>query len=155
MYLNHIKSLLAMSLLIVVLLIAGCNGAKPEGPRVAGLTAESTVKSFFDAAKNDHINEASLYVSPLSKSDPQTVIKFMTGQMGVEQIKNFDIVSIKQVAEKGNYSAVVATIQDQNSFKIVKPIGLEKIKGQWYIVDVDQIYTNSKYKVLQGLLGNI
>lgn len=155
MYHKSIKSLLAMSLLILVLLVAGCDSSKSSESRVPGLTAESTVKNFFEAAKNDHINEASSYVSPVSKSDPQTVIKFMTGQTGVDEIKNFDIFSIVQVAQQGNYSAVVATIQNQKGFKIVKPVGLEKIKGQWYIVDVDQIYTNSKYKVLQGLLSNI
>jgi len=155
MFKNSIKSLLAMSILMVVLLVAGCGGSESGGPRVSGLTTEATVKAFFDAAKNDRTNEATLYVSPISKSDPQTVLKFMTGQTGIEQIKNLDIFSIKQVALQGNYAAVVVTMQDQNNVKVVKPVGLEKIKGQWYIVDVDQIYTNAKYKVLQQLLGNI
>ena len=153
---NSMKSLLAMSLLIAVLLVAGCGGSESGGPRIAGLTTEATVQAFFDAAKNDHANEAALYVSSSSKSDPQTVLKFMTGQTGVEQIKNSNIFSIKQVAQQGNYAAVVVTIQEQNSSNMtIKPVGLEKINGQWYIVDVDQIYTNSKYKVLQQLLGNI
>jgi len=146
-----------MSLLMVVLLIAGCGGGSGSGiQRIAGLTIEGTVKTFFDAAKNGRMNEAALYVSAASKSDPQTVLKFMTGQTGVEQIKNSNIFSINQVAQQGNYAAVVVTLQEQNSFKLtIKPIGLEKINGEWYIVDSDQILTDAKYKVLQQLLGNI
>jgi len=155
MFKNSIKSLLAISLLMVVLLIAGCGGSESGGQRTDGLTTEATVKAFFEAAKNDRMNEAAMYVSSDSKSDPQTVLKFMTGQTGVEQIKNSNIFSVKQVAQQGNYAAVVVTMQDQNTYKVIKPVGLEKINGQWYIVDVDQIYTNAKYKVLQQLLGNI
>lgn len=154
---NSMKSLLAMSLLMVALLIAGCGGGSGPGvQRIAGLTTEATVKTFFDAAKNGRMNEAALYVSSASKSDPQTVLKFMTGQTGVEQIKNSNIFSIKQVAQQGNYAAVIVTMQEQNTFKMtIKPVGLEKINGEWYIVDFDQIYTDAKYKVLQQLLANI
>jgi len=157
MFKNSIKNLLALSLLMVMLLVAGCGGGSGSGiQRVAGLSTEGTVKTFFDAAKSGHMNEAALYVSAASKADPNTVLKFMTGQTGVEQIKNSNIFSIKQIAQQSNYAAVVVTMQEQNSFKMtIKPVGLEKINGEWYIVDFDQIYTNAKYKVLQQLLANI
>lgn len=157
MFNNSMKKLLAVSLLLVGLLIAGCGGGSDSGvQRVAGLTSEATVKTFFDAAKNNRMNEAALYVSTASKSNVQTVMKFMTGQTGVEQIKNSNILAVKQVAQQGNYAAVVVTMQEQNSFKMtIKPVGLEKVNGEWYIIDFDQIYSNTKYKVLQQLLANI
>jgi hypothetical protein len=37
----------------------------------------------------------------------------------------------------------------------IKPVGLEKVNGEWYIVDFDQIYNDTKYKVLQQLMANI
>ena len=155
MFKNSMKSLLAMSLLMVVMLVAGCGGGS-GAQRIAGLTTDGVVKTFFDAAKNGRMNEAALYVSSASKSDPQTVFKFMTGQAGVEQIKNSNIFSIKQVTQQGNYAAVIVTLQEQNTFKMtIKPVGLEKVNGEWYIVDFDQIYTDAKYKVLQQLLANI
>lgn len=102
------------------------------------------------------MSEAGLYVSNASKNDPKTVLKFMKGQSGIQEIKNTNIVSIKQVAQESNYAAVVVTIQEQNTVKMsVKPVGLEKINGEWYIVDFDQIYNGAKYKVLQQLLANI
>ena len=102
------------------------------------------------------MEEASLYVSAASKNNIQTVLKFMTGQTGIEQIKNSNIVSIKEIAQQSNYAAVVVTVQEQNSFKMtIKPVGLEKVNGEWYIIDFDQIYTDAKYKVLQQLLANI
>lgn len=154
---NNMKKLLAMSLLLVVLLVAGCGGSSGAGlQRVAGLSTEGTVKTFFDAAKNNRMNEAGLYVSAASKNNISTVLKFMTGQTGVEEIKNSNILSIKQITQQGNYAVVVATIQEQNSFKMtIKPVGLEKTNGEWYIIDFDQIYTDAKYKVLQQLLANI
>ena len=156
MFKNNMKSLLAMSLLLVVLLIAGCGGSGSGLQRIAGLTPEGTVKTFFDAAKNNRMEEASLYVSAASKNNIQTVLKFMTGQTGIEQIKNSNIVSNKEIAQQSNYAAVVVTVQEQNSFKMtIKPVGLEKVNGEWYIIDFDQIYTDAKYKVLQQLLANI
>ena len=156
MFKNSMKKLLAVSLLMVALVIAGCGGSGPGVQRIAGLTTEGTVKTFFDAAKSGRMNEAALYVSSASKSNPQTVLKFMTGQTGVEQIKNSNIFSIKQVTQQGNYAAVIVTMQEQNTFKMtIKPVGLEKINGEWYIVDFDQIYADAKYKVLQQLLANI
>lgn len=154
MFKNSMKSLLAVSMLLIVLLIAGCGDSGAQ--RIAGLTTDGVVKTFFDAAKNGRMNEAALYVSPASKSDPQTVLNFMTGQNGVEQIKNSNILSIKEVTQQGNYAAVVVTLQEQNSFKLtIKPVGLEKIGDEWYIVDSTQILADAKYRVLFQLLGNI
>ncbi len=158
MFKNMIKSLLVISSLVVVFLVAGCGGSDTGGgaQRLAGLGTEDTVKTFFDAAKNNRMDEASLYVSAASKTNAQTVLKFMTGQNGMDQIKNSNILSIKQIASQGNYAAVVVTIQEANSIKItIKPVGLEKVNGEWYIIDFDQIYADAKYKVLQQLLSNL
>lgn len=156
MFKNSMKSLFVLSGLLLVLLIAGCGGSESGVQRIAGLTTVDTVKTFFDAAKNNRMNEAGLYVSAASKNNPQAVLKFMTGQTGMEQIKNSNILSIKQITEKGDYAVVVVTIQEANSFNMtIKPVGLEKVNGEWYIIDFDQIYTDAKYKVLQQLLSNI
>jgi hypothetical protein len=155
MFKRNVRILLAASMLVLVVLVAGCGGSS-DVQRIPGLSATETVTTFFDAAKNNRMSEAGLYVSAASKSDSRTVLKFMTGQSGIEQIKNANIVSIKQVAQQGNYAAIVATIQEQNSLKMsIKPIGLEKVNGEWYIIDFDQIYNDAKYKVLQQLLANI
>lgn len=156
MFKNSMKKLMAVSLLMVVLLVAGCGSSGSGVQRITGLTTEGTVKTFFEAAKNGRMSEAALYVSSASMSNSQTVLKFMTGQSGVEEIKNSNIFSIKQVAQQSNYAVVVVTVQEQNSFKMtIKPVGLEKNNGEWYIVDFDQIYTDAKYKALQQLLSNI
>jgi len=156
MFKNSMKSLLAMILLLTVFLIAGCGDSESGMQRITGLTTEGTVKTFFDAIQNDRMNEAALYVSSASKADNETVLNFMTGQTGVEQLKNSNIISVKEVTQEGNYAVVVATLQEKNSIKItIKPVGLERINGEWYIIDLDQIYTNAKYKILQQLLSNI
>jgi len=153
---KSVKTMLVFSLLTILLVIAGCGGGGSSVQRVKGLTPDGVVKTFFTAAKNNKMTEASLYVSPASKSDAQTVLKFLTGQSGIEQIKKSNLFSVKLVAQQGDYAAVIATLQEQDSLKFtVKPIGLEKINGEWYIVDFDQIYNDAKYKVLQQLLSNI
>jgi hypothetical protein len=155
MFKRNIRVVLAVSMLLLLIVVAGCGGSS-GGKRVSGLSATETVTTFFNAAKNNHMAEAGLYVSSASKNDSKTVLKFMTGQSGIQDIKNANIVSIQQVAQQDNYSAVVVTIQEQNSFKMsVKPVGLEKIDGEWYIVDFDQIYHDAKYKILLQLLSNI
>lgn len=156
MFKKGVKKLLAVSFLFVVLLIAGCGSSGSGLQRIAGLTPEGTVRTFFDAAKNNRMDEAGLYVSAASKNNIQTVLKFMTGQTGIEEIKKSNILSIKQIAQQGDYAAVLVTIQEQNTFKMtIKPVGLEKVNGEWYVIDFDQIYTNAKYKVLQQLLANL
>lgn len=155
MFKRNVRILLAASLLLIIALVAGCGGGSGL-QRVPGLSPTETVTTFFDAAKNNRMEEASLYVSAASKSDPNTVVKFMTGQSELTQIKNSNIMSIKQVAQQGNYAALLVTTQEQNTFKInMKPVGLEKVNGEWYIIDFDQIYRDAKYKVLQQLLANL
>lgn len=155
MFKRNVRVLLAISMLVLVIVVAGCGGSSGV-KRVPGLSTTETVTTFFDAAKNNRMSEAALYVSTATKNDPKTVLKFMTGQSGIEEIKNANIVSIKQVAQQGDYAALVVTIQEQNTIKMsIKPVGLEKVNGEWYIVDFDQIYTSAKYKVLQQLLANI
>ncbi|MEN6412380.1 MAG: hypothetical protein ABFC84_06380 [Veillonellales bacterium] len=155
MFKNRLKSVAAVSLLLLVLITAGCGGGSGL-QRIAGLSPENVVKTFFNAARDGRFNEAGLYVSAASKSDAQTVMKFITGQSGLEQFKNSNLLSVKQVAQQGDYTVMVATLQDQNSFKItVKPVALEKVDGEWYIVDTNQIYQDAKYKILQQLLANI
>jgi hypothetical protein len=146
-----------IGLIVLALLAAGCGGGGAGVQRIAGLTADGVVKTFFDSAKNGRLNEAALYVSPDSANDPHTVLKYLTGQSGLDELKNSNLLSIKKVAEQGDYSVVVATLQpEQNNLNItVKPIGLEKINGEWYIVDFDKIYQDAKYKVLQQLLSKI
>lgn len=156
MFKRNVRILLAASLLLIIALVAGCGGDSSGLQRVPGLSPTETVTTFFDAAKNNRMAEASLYVSAASKSDPNTVVKFMTGQSELTQIKTSNIMSIKQVAQQGNYAALLVTTQEQNTFKInMKPVGLEKVNGEWYIIDFDQIYRDAKYKVLQQLLANL
>ncbi len=148
-------SLLAIGLMAILVVAAGCGGGS-GAQRIAGLSAEGVVKTFFDSAKAGNMNEAGLYVSPTSKSNSQTVLKFITGQ-DMEQIKNANLLSVKQVAQNGNYAVVLATLQDkQGSMSLtVKPVGLEKISGEWYIVDADQIYNDAKYNLLLQLMQHI
>ncbi len=144
-----------VSLLLILVVVAGCGGGS-GAKRISGLSPEGVVKTFFDSAKNNKMNEAGLYISPASAGDAKTVVKFMTGGSGLEQIKKSNLMSVKLAGQQSDYAVVVASLQEQDSFKFtVKPVGLEKIDGEWYIVDFDQIYTDAKYKVLAQLLANI
>ncbi|MBP2653416.1 MAG: hypothetical protein H6Q73_985 [Firmicutes bacterium] len=148
--------ILIISIMVIVLAAAGCGGGSGL-QRVSGLSSDDVVKTFFNAAKSGQLNEAALYVAPSSKNDPQTVLKYLTGQSGLEVIKHANLLSLKKVTEQGNYAVVVATLQpEQNSLALtVKPVGLEKINGEWYIVDFSKIYQDSKYQLLQQLLSKI
>ncbi|MEG6586890.1 hypothetical protein [Dendrosporobacter sp. 1207_IL3150] len=149
------KTLAVVSLLLIVVLVAGCGGGGSGAKRISGLSPDGVVKTFFNAAKSNNLNEAKLYVSPVSSGDVKTAIKFMTGS-GLTEIQKSNLASIKLAKQQGDFAVVVATLQEENSFRFtVKPIGLEKIDGEWYIVDFEQIYQNAKYKVLQQLLANI
>ncbi len=150
-----INSLLAFTLLSLVVLAAGC-GDSSNLQRITGLGPDAVVRTFFNAAKTDKMNEAGLYVSPTSKGDTQTVLKFMTGQSGLDQIKNSNLISVQQVASKGDFAVVLATLQMQNTLNLsVKPVGLEKVNGEWYIIDTNQALTDAKYQILQQLLSSI
>lgn len=142
-------------LCLALLITAGCGGGGSQYKRVSGLSPEQVVHNFFDAAKGNRMNEAALYVSPASTGDTQTVLKFVTGQSSAT-IQNSNLLSVRKVAEQGNYAAVVVTMQQQNSINLtIKPVGLEKINNEWYIVDYDQVFRDAKYQVLAQLLKNI
>ncbi|BBB92763.1 MAG TPA: hypothetical protein PKA28_02940 [Methylomusa anaerophila] len=148
------KYLAVVILIIGIALTAGCGGGS-DAQRILGLSAEQVVHTFYDSAKENRMNEAKLYVSPASIGDTQTVLKYVTGQTA-STVKNSNLLSVKQVAQAGNYAVIVATLQEQNSLNVsVKPVGLEKIDGEWYIVDYDQIFKNLKYQALAQLMSNI
>ncbi|QDR80967.1 hypothetical protein [Sporomusa termitida] len=149
------KFILVALLSLVLLVTAGCGGGS-DLTRESGLSPEAVVQTFFTAAQNDRMKEAALYVSPSSASDTKTVLKYVTGQSR-SSIKNANLLSVTKVAQQGNYAATLATLQpEQNSMGIViKPVGLERIDGEWYIVDYDQAFRDAKYKVLAQLLSGI
>lgn len=154
MKMTKIQKLLLFFALGVLILATGCSG--DAGQRISGLDPEGTVKTFFEAAQNNRMSEAGLYVSPGSV-DTGTMWKYMTGQNDLSGLKNANMLSLKKVAQQGNFAVVVATLQpEQNSFKVVvKPVGLEKINGEWYIVDPNKIVTDAKYQILVQLLAGI
>lgn len=151
-----LKTLLAVGILILAFVAAGCGGGSGLH-RATGLSADGVVRTFFDAAKAGRLDEAALYVSPTTVSDPTVMVKYFTGQSGLDSLKNANLLSLKKVAEQGNYAAVVATLQPQQGSLnvVVKPVGLEKIDGEWYIVDFSKIYSDAKYAILQQLLSRI
>lgn len=144
------------SLALLVLLAAGCGGGN-GAQRITGLTADGVVKTFFDEAKAGHMDDAALYVSPSSTNDPRVVMKYLTGQSGLDDLKNANLLSLTKAAEQGNFAVVVATLQtQQNSLNItVKPVGLEKLNGEWYIVDFDKALQDAKYQALAQLLSKV
>jgi hypothetical protein len=142
-------SKLKLNITIVVLLfvsifaIAGCGS--DAAPRIMGLAPDGVVKTVFDNVKADRMNDAKEYLAPNTSGD-KTVI---------QEMKNSNLLFVKTVAQQGDYAVVVATLQQQNSSLSVKPVGLEKIKGEWYILDVNNIYNDVKYSILQRLLAGI
>lgn len=147
------KALLAVAILLILALTAGCGGGS-SAQRPSGLAPDTVVKSFFDAAKADKLNEAALYVSPDSINDTKVVIKYVTGQSAIKELKNSNLLSVKKVAQQGDYAVVLATLQETNSFKVTaNPVGLTRVDGEWYIVEFDKIYQDAKYKVLQQLIS--
>ncbi|MCM0760030.1 DUF4878 domain-containing protein [Sporomusa sphaeroides DSM 2875] len=149
------KIILVAMLMLALLVAAGCGGGSGV-QRQSGLSPEAVIQNFFDAAKDNQMKEAALYVSPTSASDTKTVLKYVTGESS-STIKNSNLLSVKKVAQQGDYAAAVVTLQaEQNSMNVsVKPVGLEKIDGEWYIVDYDQALREAKYKVLAQLLSRI
>jgi len=147
------KALLAVAMLLILALIAGCGGGS-SAQRPSGLAPDTVVKSFFDAAKANKLNDAALYVSPDSVNDTKVVIKYVTGQSALNELKNYNLLSVKKVAQQGDYAVVLATLQETNSFKVsAKPVGLTRANDEWYIVEFDKIYQDAKYKVLQQLMS--
>lgn len=142
-----------VAMITLLTVIAGCGGG--GGKRVTGLSPDGVVKTFVNAAKAGKLNEAGLYVSPTSASDPKAIAEFISGD-DLKELKKSNVAAVKVVAQSGDYAAVVVTLQQENTFNVtVKPVGLERIKGEWYIVAFDQIYQNAKYGVLAQLLRSI
>ena len=143
--------LLAVAVLLLVLAFtAGCGSS--SFVREANLSPEAVVQKFFTAAQNNRMNEAAAYVSPTAAGDTQTVFRFVTGQSGTA-IKNANLLSVRLIAQQNNFAIALATLQpEQNSLNLdVKPVGLEKIDGEWYLVDYDQVFREAKYQLLAQL----
>ncbi|SEP17133.1 hypothetical protein [Propionispora vibrioides] len=150
------RALAVCALVLFMFALAGCGGGSSNLKRESGLSATGVVDTFYSLAKANKIDEAGLYVSSSSKSSAQAVKQFISDNGDLSQIKKSNLLSIKQAAAQGNYAVVVATLQEQGTLRItVKPVGLEKVNGEWYIVDFNQIYQNAKYQVLQQLLENV
>ena len=153
MLLKKRSFLLLIVFAALLTLLAGCGGGSGV-QRIAGLSPDGVVKAFVSAAKTNQLAEASLYVSQVTKTDPKAVSDFLANGLG--DLKDANVAAIKVIAQSGDYAAVMVTLQQENTFKIsVKPVGLERISGEWYIVDANQIYQNAKYSILAELLKKI
>ncbi len=148
---------LFLVLATVMALIAGCGGGGTSVHRITGLTPEKVVATFHDRAKDQNFAEAALYVSPTSLTAIKGVGNFLRNDFGLSDVVGSNLLSVKKIGENGDYAVVMATLQDGlNSAKIsVKTIGLEKINGEWYIVDNDTVFRDAKYKLLQDLISSV
>jgi hypothetical protein len=91
----------------------------------------------------------------LTDVDAATITKLLTG-FGVDDIKTANLLSVKKVSARGDFAVVVATIHQEDTLKIsVKTIGLEKIEDEWYIIPMDRIVQDTKYRLLAELLGGV
>lgn len=132
-------------LLMSIFLIAGCGGGGGGAtPRIMGLAPEGVVKTVFDHVKADRMNDAKEYLAPNAAGD-KTVI---------QEMRNSNLLFVKTLAQQGDYAVVVATLQPPTGNLSVKPVGLEKINGEWCILDTNNIYNDVKYIILQKLLAN-
>lgn len=139
-------------------LIAGCGGGGGTSVhRITGLTPEKVVATFHNSAKSQKYTEAALYVAPTSLASVKGVTNFLKNDLGLSDVLSSNLLSAKLVGEKGDFAVVLATLQDGvNSTKIsVKAVGMEKINGEWYIVDSNTIFRDAKYKLLQDLISNV
>lgn len=155
------RKIWGLTLILIMLagLIAGCGGGGggTKAQRITGLTPEKVVVTFHERAKNQKYEEASLYVSLTSLEAIKGVGNFLRHDLGLSDVLTSNLLSAKLMGEKGDYAVVLATFQDgTNSTKIsVKPIGMEKVKGEWYIVDNKTIFQNAKYRLLQDLIDDV
>jgi len=139
----HIATVLM--LLISIFALVGCGGSAGN-PRITGLTPDQVVKTVFNEVQANQMNDAKEYLAPNTSGD----------NASIELMKKSNLLSVKTVANQGDYAVVMATMQQQNTTNFsVKPVGLEKINGEWYIVDVNNIYNNAKYALLQKLLSSL
>ena len=146
--------LLMLATFALSVVLGGCGGGK-KGERVLGLAPEDVVKTAFNDAKQQNFRQAATYVSPDSLSDTKSVANLLSG-MSAKELKHTNLLSVKKVAQQGDFAAVIVTVQEEDGFKInFQAVGLERINNEWYIVSNDQILKNAKYKVLAKLLVNI
>ncbi|EGO64789.1 DUF4878 domain-containing protein [Acetonema longum] len=145
--------LLMLAVFALSAVLGGCGGKK--GERVLGLTPEGVISTAFKNAKEQNFRQAATYVSPDSLSGTKSVANLLAGMSGKE-IKHTNLLSVKKVAQQGDFAAVIVTVQQEDSFKLnFQAVGLERINDEWYIVSNDQILENAKYRVLAQLLANI
>ena len=131
--------------LVSMFLLAGCDGGA-GAPRITGLAPEAVVRTVFNEVQADHMNDAKEYLAPNTTGDNDSL----------RTMKNSNLINAKTVANQGGFAVVLATVTQQNTSNIsVKPVGLEKINGEWCILDINNIYNNTKYAVLERLLGNL
>lgn len=131
--------------LVSLFALAGC-GDSAGAPRITGLSPEGVVRTVFNEVQQNHLSDAKEYLAPNTKGD----------NASVQAMKNSNLISAKTVANQGGYAVVVATLQQKdNTNFFIKPVGLEKINGEWCILDVNNIYNNAKYALLQTLLSNL
>ncbi len=132
-------------LFVSIFALAGCGGSTGN-PRITGLAPDQVVKTVFNEVQANQMNDAKEYLAPNTSGD----------NASIQTMKNSNLLSVKTVASQGDYAVVLATMQQQNTTSFtVKPVGLEKINGEWYIVDVNNIYNNAKYALLEKLLSNL
>lgn len=153
---RKILSLVAV-LIVFAGLIAGCGGGGADLHRITGLTPEKVVTTFHERAKSQNFDEAALYVSPTSLAAVKGVGNFLKNDLGLTDALHSNILAAKVVGQSGDFAVVMTTLQDGvNSTKVsVKAVGLEKINGEWYIVDNNTVFRDAKYKLLQDLIDNV
>jgi len=139
----HITTVLMV--LVSIFALAGC-GDSAGAPRITGLSPDGVVTTVFNEVQANHINNAKEYLAPNTSGD----------KASVQAMKNSNLISARTVANQDGYAVVIATLQQKdNSNFSIKPVGLEKINGEWCILDVSNIYNNAKYALLQQLLRNL
>jgi len=148
---------LCLGLILLAGIMAGCGGNGTTLHRVKGLAPEKVVSTFYERAKSQELEEAALYIAPTSLTAISGVGGFLKNDLGLSDVLSSNLLMAKPIAEQGGFAVVLATLQDGlNSTRItVKAVGLEKIDGEWYIVDTNTAYRDAKYKALVSLLENI
>ena len=144
----------AVTMLVLVILAAGCGGG--GGKRITGLTPTGVVQTFYNEAQDGHTGTASLYLAPDDGGSTAAVVKSLTSKLSLKDLKNTNLLAVKEAARQDNFAVVVATLQVQNSANVVvQPVGLEKIDGEWYIVNPEKVAQDAQYQVLAQLLTKL
>lgn len=147
------KMVTGILFLMLLAVTAGCANQNVT-PRQSGLSPEAVVSTFFQSVKNDRLAEAGQYISPEIAAN-QDVIKEFSGQDDLTVLQTATLLNVKKVTEQDPYAVAAATLQTADGGVQVKPVGLEKINGEWYLVPINQIYQQAKYQLLLKLLLSI